>query len=669
MLQPTPPSLQRAYYAATVPEFLATSAEACLGAITQQHGHFFSAQDATATHSWLAQIQLLQAQLPSVQHLCQKIYFEFTIPRVGRRVDVLLLLHHHVVLLEFKVGENAFPAHAQEQVWDYALDLRHFHATSQHCTLTPVLVCTQAPVQGICIPAANDGVRPPIPIAGSQIAEVVQAIAASPTSCLQAIDSAQWESGSYQPSPSILEAALALYQGHQVQEISRSDASGQSLQVATSTLRHIIHLAHQQQHKVICFVTGVPGAGKTLVGLNLANTSSAAASLGEHGVYLSGNGPLVDILREALANDLVRRESVRKTDARQRVNPFIQNVHHFRDECLRDHRPPHEHVVIFDEAQRAWDQAQTSKFMQAKKGQTGFNQSEPAFLIACLDRHPDWAVIVCLVGGGQEINTGEAGILAWLEAVADHHPDWQVYIAPELHHTDYGGAALASVLQRLPQPAQQQAPLHLTMSMRSFRASHVSAWVHSLLALDSTVASQHLQSFHTRFPIRLTRDVLKAKQWLRQQARGSERYGLLASSQALRLKPLGLHVKAPLDPVHWFLKGKDDVRASYALEDAATEFHVQGLELDWTCVVWDADLRLGSDGWQHHSFKGSRWTRIQSDADQRYLLNAYRVLLTRARQGMVMVVPNGDAQDPTRAPHFYDPLYQYLQQIGITELT
>lgn len=668
MTQPITPSVQRAYLAAKLPDFLAQPVSACLGTLTEQNSRFFSSQEANATYAWEAQIRVLQSQLAAVQHLCQKIYFEFTIPRVGRRVDVLLVLARHLVLLEFKVGETHFTQHARDQVWDYALDLHHFHETSRSHCITPVVVATHAPAQCLEIPVTTDGVRAPMQINAEQIADLVSALEAATDAFCQPIDVDIWEQGSYQPSPSILEAALALYQGHQVADISRKDASGKALEQTTQTLRDIIAQARQKQRKAICFVTGVPGAGKTLVGLNLVNTNSTDLAT-EDCIYLSGNGPLVSILQAAFAKDLKQRKGIPLKDSKSRVERFIQNVHQFRDECLRDSKPPPEHVAIFDEAQRAWNQEQTSKFMQKKRGAQGFAQSEPAFLIACLDRHSDWAVVVCLVGGGQEINTGEAGIVEWLRAIAQHHRDWDVFLTPQLHAPEYGAQALDATLQALPSEIHFHKHLHLHASMRSFRASHVSDWVHALLARDVDLAQQHLRSFKQRFPVLLTRDLSLAKNWLKTRARGSERYGLLASSQALRLKPLGIHVKAPIDPVHWFLQGKDDVRSSFALEDVATEFHVQGLELDWACVLWDADLRMTAQGWSQHSFKGARWTRINQPEDQRYLLNAYRVLLTRARQGMVIVVPEGCDQDMTRPCSFYDPTYDYLKSLGLALLT
>jgi DUF2075 family protein len=483
----------------------------------------------------------------------------------------------------------------------------------------------------------------------------------------EAIDNRVWEDGRYCPTPTIIEAAMALYNNHSVKDISRSDASAINLSQTSEAVSEIIKLSKERSEKAICFVTGVPGAGKTLVGLNVA-TRHIDKDSELYSVFLSGNGPLVAILQEALARDKVirakaKQEKITKKDARRSVKSFIQIVHHFRDEYLEDSSSPREHVALFDEAQRAWTLGQTSTFMRQKKGKPNFNQSEPEFLISCLDRHPDWAVVVCLVGGGQEINTGEAGTSEWIEALERSFPEWRIYISNKLSDSEYNASEILEKIENRPYVEYSEC-LHLAVSMRSFRAENVSLLVKQLLDLNIQGAQTTLQQVSSNYPIVITRDLSKAKQWLKEKARGSERYGIVVSSQAQRLKPYAIDVKSPIDPIHWFLDDKDDVRSSYYLEDVATEFHVQGLELDWACVVWDGDFRHNSDGWIHKAFKGNKWQNINIPERQKYLKNAYRVLLTRARQGMVIVVPTGDIQDWTREPIFYDPTFEYLKKIG-----
>lgn len=664
---PTPP--RRWMYGAEFRQFLDAGPDHILGELVRHAGADI---ELNQTNAWQEQIRILKTlELPLHLANTAKLYFEYTIPRLGRRVDVVLIAGHVLFVIEFKVGERHFTASALDQVWDYALDLKHFHEASHGLSIAPLLVATEATPQPIEVQGTlhDDGLARPVRASGSDLTAAVQ-------QCLSFfeasdIDAQVWERGRYLPTPSIIEAARALYAGHSVDSISRSDAGAENLAVTSRAVDQIIEQARTQGRKAICFVTGVPGAGKTLVGLDVA-TRHMDKDAATYSVFLSGNGPLVAVLREALARDSIERaaaagETLLKGKARQEVSAFIQNVHHFRDDCLKDSTAPPEHVVLFDEAQRAWTLEKTASFMMQKKGLPNFDKSEPAFLISCLDRHEDWAVVICLVGGGQEINTGEAGIREWLGAVLTHFTDWDVHLPPQLNESEYGSRDVLDKVLARPETHPNPA-LHLATSMRSFRAESLSRFVREALDLEIEAASSTFSELQSRYPIRITRDLPLAKQWLRDQARGSERFGIVVSSQAQRLKPHAIDVRVKTDPVRWFLDGKQDVRSSYYLEDVATEFQVQGLELDWACVVWDGDLRYSGKSWSHHEFKGTRWNRINKQERQAHLKNAYRVLLTRARQGMVIVVPEGSVSDPTRTADYYDGTYDYLQQLGIPQL-
>ena len=660
--------MNRAYYSDSIAGFLGKEEYAILGALATNHEFDLEGPQRDA---WLEQIRTLKRVLSPYQD-CGRVYFEFSIPRLGSRIDVVALIRHVVFVLEFKVGEREFARHAIDQVWDYALDLKNFHESSHEVPIAPILIATQANAVPTCIAHTrrDDKLLLPMCCNPANLVELMQ----------QTLDFVEgkdldfdlWERGRYCPTPTIIEAATALYNGHDVSEISRNDASAINLSRTSEAISEIIHAAKANSHKAICFVTGVPGAGKTLVGLNIA-TKHIDHDNDLYSVFLSGNGPLVAILREALTRDKVRRErergqNIKKGKVMSEVKMFIQNVHHFRDDCLEDLTlPPIEHVTLFDEAQRAWNGEQTANFMRRKKGRSNFDHSEPEFLISCLDRHADWAVIVCLVGGGQEINTGEAGISEWLDALVRRFPQWRIFISSRLTDSEYAaGNALQTLQSR--QHVHLKDELHLAVSMRSFRAEHVSLLVKELLDHHPDQARETLGRISLKYPIVISRDLWKAKAWLKSQARGSERYGIVVSSQAERLKPHAIDVKSPTDPIHWFLDGKGDVRSSYYLEDVATEFDVQGLELDWACVTWDADFRYTTAGWEHWSFRGDRWNRIRRPERQMYLKNAYRVLLTRARQGMVIVVPEGDPADPTRKAEYYDPTFAYLRQVGFEVL-
>lgn len=649
------------YYSDSINDFLQKSLQTVIGEISVNGrlGHI-----STELFAWEFQIKLLQEILVDYNgHL----FFEFSIPRMGKRVDCLLIIRNIVFVIEFKVGEKQFLNHNIEQVWDYALDLKNFHQPSHQLILVPVLVATKANFSDseIISTTLQDNLVNPLKTNALDLKKTIDLVL-SFFSSNEIVDSDNYVKGSYSPTPTIIEAAVSLYNNHNVENITRSDADAKNLKITTRYISDTIELAKTNKKKIICFVTGVPGAGKTLVGLKVA-AEHLDKKKGNSSVFLSGNKPLVDILQEALTRDRVLQERLKgnrltKKQARESVKTFIQIIHHYRDEYLRDPAAPYDHVAIFDEAQRAWTKEQTVKFMQQKKGITNFQFSEPEFLISCLDRHQDWAVIICLVGGGQEINTGEAGISEWLNAIKNKFPYWETHISPNLFDSEYSAQAAIEILAETNSIIYND-ELHLSVSMRSFRAEHLSKLIKQILDIDKN-ARQTLTELKDKYPVILTRDLNKAKEWLKEKSRGSERYGLVVSSQAYRLKPLAIDVKTPINHVKWFLDGKDDVRSSYFLEDVATEFQVQGLELDWACVIWDGDLRFVNSEWKYYSFIGSKWQNIHKEIRKKYLLNAYRVLLTRARQGMIILIPEGNSEDHTRLPEFYDSTFDYLRNIG-----
>ena len=660
----------RWYYSNSIEEFIRESPNSILGYLAENCEF---AIEQTQRDAWLQQIEILKTTLVDFSG---HIYFEFSIPRMGKRVDVVLLLRHAIFVIEFKVGESDYTSSGLEQVVDYTLDLKNFHRSSHDYFVVPVLIATKAKLRHFSVRKTvhNDNTFEPIATNGENLDQILNEVLVfcdNENAKNPAIQRSTWETGGYCPTPTIIEAAKALYNGHAVAEISRSDAAGQELQQTTDAIVSIINDAKANSYKAACFVTGVPGAGKTLIGLNVA-TKFTDNNTDVRSVFLSGNGPLVKILQEALARDQVSRlkakgSPIKKNVALSRVKSFIQNVHHYRDAYLHDRNPPADRVALFDEAQRAWNTEQTSKFMEQKKGRAGFNLSEPEFLLSCMDRHQDWGVVVCLVGGGQEINTGEAGIVEWISALNRSFPDWRVFVSDRLTEYEFGDGKVPNLLDKRAHVHFDQ-QLHLSVSMRSFRSENVSKLVKQILDLDVEGAQLTVEDVRDKYPIVITRCLEKAKEWLKEKARGSERYGIVVSSQANRLKPLAIDVRLKPDPVHWFLAKRDDVRSSYYLEDVATEFEIQGLELDWVCVTWDADFRFDDNGWLFRSFRGNKWMQVSKSDRQKFMKNAYRVLLTRARQGMVIVVPEGSPTDPTRSPSFYDPTFSYLKKLGLVEL-
>ena len=682
--------MTRCFYDAPISVFLSRNDEEILGVLSKDNTFDLALEQRDA---WLQEIAIMKRVLRAL-NLPGHIIFEYTIPRLGKRIDVTLLMQGIVFCLEFKVGETSFTVNDKEQVWDYALDLKNFHEESANLTIVPILVATEADDthNELIFSYYNDKVYEPI-FANSGtllllLKEVLERENISTT-----IDPKDWIFSRYSPTPTIIQAASALYMNHSVEDITKHEADKAGIDSCTQFILNVIRESKEKRQKSICFVTGVPGAGKTLVGLNVAIQQEQ----GDLAVYLSGNGPLVKVLTEALARDKVAKEKAKgirctKTEAERQVSRFIQIIHRYRDNMLaklklpiegkeieidprkvstsaRNNAAEVENVAIFDEAQRMWDMRHLSAWLSRKKGVANFPMSEGEFLIWSLDQHKDWATIVCLVGGGQEINSGEGGIGLWIQALNETFPDWEVYISNNLTDKEYAEGNVAALLADNSH-VHTCPDLHLAVSQRSFRAETLSLFVHQLLDLEVAAARQTYAQISERYPIVLTRDLAKAKEWLRKNARGSERYGMLVSSKAFRLKPLAIDIRSQADIVPWFLNPISDIRSSLFLEDVATEFDIQGLELDWTCLVWDGDFRFNPSlrKWQHFNFRSDRWQNINQEEGRAYQLNAYRVLLTRARQGMVICVPEGNPEDDTRKPEFYDGTYQYLKSLGIKEL-
>lgn len=690
---------KRYLYSDTIDSFLQKNTDTIVGEITLSATQDINKE---TSNSWQQEVEVLKDVLsPYAQK--GSVYFEYNIPRMGRRADVIVLIDGIVFVLEFKTSEQKFTREALIQVWDYAIDLKNFQEGSRDRILIPIVVAPKEKNKNchIELKPFEDYVYQPLVSNNERLSECFDKTLSNiiPKHTFTKEDDDVWAKSGYDPTPTIIEAAVALYEHHTVEEITKHDGE---IEVTAKCLDKIINECQSNKRKAICFITGVPGAGKTLIGLQTAIKQFEKEN---KAVYLSGNYPLVEVLQEALARDYVKRsrddykkgktnnKPCTKTDAKSKVKAFIQMIHHYRDLYLegtevkngqivpiegyfQSHTDkayvPAEHIAIFDEAQRAWTKEELARFMKEKKKIENFPFSEPEYLISCMDRQPDWGLVFCLIGGGQEINKGEAGIAEWLKAMNEHFTDWDIYMSDKLVDKEYAeGNALDIINDQ--ERLHIEPSLHLSMSMRSFRAEKVSLFVHQLLDLKKEEATQTLKDLNN-YPIVLTRSLDVAKKWLKSHARGSERYGILASSKAERLKAISINVRYQPDFVHWFLEDENDIRSSNALEDTLTEFKVQGLEIDWACVAWDADLRLNDKHtqWKHCQLRsGTKWQNINKGINQQYQLNAYRVLLTRAWQGMVIVVPNGDhgvPPDETRKPEWYDGIYNYLKEIGIKEI-
>ena len=707
----------RCLYENGIDVFLKEDSEKILGILCNNyHGVALT----TTREAWIGEIEVLKNSLMDFSESNGKIIFEYDIPRLGKRIDVVLLIKGVIFCLEFKVGQSEILEADVDQVLDYALDLKNFHKFSENALIVPVLIATKfnKPSSVIQKSAYDNRVLNPLFVGENDISKIVNdVLKLHPNE--KPIDE-RWIISPYAPTPTIIEAARTLYETHTVENITKHEADDVDTDKTISYILNVIKRSKENKEKSICFVTGVPGAGKTLVGLDVAVKQTYQGKKekvkGEIAVYLSGNGPLVAVLNEALARDnyaKCKANGVTKklSESKREVEEFIQIIHKYRDTMLKKIKNPVEngvleidpekavelknagygeieHVAIFDEAQRSWTHERLASYL--KRGGTygnklkvpNFPLSEAGFLIWSLDQRQDWAVIVCLVGGGQEINTGEAGISEWIKSLNEMFTHWKVYISPKLTEIEYAEGKVNELLQDNKNVTYSE-NLHLGVSLRSYRAEKLSSFVHSLLAIDGKAASIY-EEIKEKYPIVLTRDMEKAKRWLHEKVRGNERTGVLITKESARYKPLGIHVldSKEENAVHWFLDDKVDTRSSNYLEDAATEIQVQGLELDYTCLLWDADMRYENGKWRFYKFNGqTKWNEqiatFESKQElMKYMLNAYRVLLTRARSGMVICVPEGNGnktatgfwEDSTRLPEYYEGTYQYLKSLGIPEL-
>lgn len=649
---------RREYYIDSINNFIVADEENVLGQLLI-HDEFETSD--LQKLAWKAEIQILKRQLEEFRG---DVIFEYTIPRMGHRVDTVCIIEGIIFLFEFKVGDNEYKKTTIDQVMDYALDLKYFHEESKRRYIVPICVSTKASVQKNEYNCCSDGIYNAILCNENNIGDNIHNI------LLQVRDKTlagrTWIDSRYAPTPTIIEAAQSLYRNHGVENISRNDAGAKNLTITTKAISNIIEDCKKNNRKAICFVTGVPGAGKTLAGLNIANERHHFDE-DEHAVFLSGNEPLVDVLQNALAIDRTKREKITKSNALRETKAFIQIIHKFRDEALSTSYAPIEKVAIFDEAQRAWNKKSLTAFMKQKKGIPEFNQSEPEFLISIMDRHEDWAVIICLVGEGQEIYKGESGIQNWFSTLSEKYLYWEIYLSDKITDSEYvGNSDVSTMLHN--REYHCISDLHLGVSLRSFRSEKLALFVKCLLDEEIELAKETYEELKKSYPVLITRKFDVAKNWVKKKARGTERYGLLASSEGKRLRAEGIWVPSKINHVGWFLNEKDNVASSYYLEVAASEFKVQGLEIDYAVLAWDADLRYTSNGFDYFNFRGTKWNHVNQEQRQHYLKNAYRVLMTRARQGLIIYIPEGDEKDPSRLTEYYEGTYQYLKHVGIKEI-
>jgi Uncharacterized conserved protein (DUF2075) len=624
--------------------------------------------EAQQLRAWEATIALLTrafTQLPEAAEW--RVLLEYPMLRLGHRPDVIVLTRYAILVLEIKAGAKAHSAADRRQVEDYALDLHYFHAGSRDHPILPILVAEDAPISpGHLQLIISHNVAAPLDANTHTLPDLLRDLARQAAHVAPPLDAEAWLCAPYRPVPTIVEAACMLYAKHGVAEIRASRSDAINLRTTTDTILAEIAQARNDSSRLILFVTGIPGSGKTLCGLNVIFGAEGVA----RGSYLTGNPTLVHVLREALTRDAVAC-GARRGDAGRKFLSAIQALPKFRDQYVTyAEEVPAERIVVIDEAQRCWSAEWA--IAKTRDKPVPLTRSEPAHLLEIMSRHEGFAAIVCLVGGGQEIHTGEGGLAEWggalRRAVLEGQP-WRVRMAPDLLGTADSRQSLGAVAGLRPVDA-----LHLSIPVRQVRNIAAITWVEQVLVGDVEAAARTAHEANG-LPFLLTREAATMRQWLRLNARGLRRAGLLASSGGARLRAEGFGAELPhLDPkavALWFLdRYPDDVRASDALEVLATEFSCQGLELDYVGLCWDADLvpESGGIGWRARSFRGTKWHNVHQPEAVANQINTYRVLLTRARYETVIFVPRGDEDDRTRPPAIYDAVANFLLACGVQKL-
>jgi hypothetical protein len=647
----------RAWFACTGQELRAARLEDLAAKLAVTQSRRFRGVEAEQIDSWAASLRSLREAVMHMGGEHWHILLEYDLLRLERRIDAVVLTDRTILVLEFKHGATSFHAEDLRQAEDYALDLRDFHAGSRAHPIVPVLVATHAPPPRNDWPLPLPGVTPVLRANAETLPELLAQAQRHFMPTTPPLDGAAWANAAYRPVPGIIDAARLMFARHGVEDIAAARADTANLTRTTAAIRQAVAEARETGRRYVVFVTGIPGAGKTLCGLNVVFGEDKISA-----AFLTGNAPLVAVLREALARD-ARAAQGRRQPARQ-GRGFLQNVHRFLEAHAGNAAPPPEHLVVFDEAQRAWDATQATRDTQRR--QSVLSASEPAHMLEIMARLPGWAVIVALVGNGQEINTGEAGLAEWGRVIAASEGTWRAVAAPRV----LDAAEPAQQLARSPAPSwlKLEPALDLTVPIRSVKDAAGAAWVDAVLSDRPAVAAEIAAS--AALPFYMTRDLAAARAALRRMARGLRRAGLVCSSGARRLRADGLgHVlHGPDEAVRWFLDRWPDVRASDALEVCATEYACQGLELDLVGLAWGGDFIRGGAGWQARAFAGTRWNLVKKEEEKLFIRNTYRVLMTRARYETVLWVPPGDAADPTRPAAEFDAIAAHLLACGARPL-
>lgn len=666
----------RTYYDSSIEDFVACKhPEDIVEFLTESDEHSDSYQLHLQKNAWANQVRILKKYLKDKKGY---IIIEYVLSRLNMRIDVVLLMDNVIYSLEFKNNEVSFLDGDIDQASAYGYALKNFYEFNRDKYVVPILIATKAP-DSECSKSADLGIDKLFSLIKTnenkmdQYIDQIRSKYGSEVICNEE-EFNKFINSPFKPNPTIIQSARSIYMNNQVDEFFKFDAGEENLKITELTVEEIVKEAQTEKKKIICFVSGVPGAGKTLVGLDLAGKSRN----GENNdlpasVFFSGNGPLINVLTEALGRDALRQHPEKYSSKYKAVNDvkvFIQDLHALKQEIISSkHQVVEENVLIFDEAQRVWDKEQLKTWLVKKGADESFYGLSEADLLLNTFKEKEWGVIVALVGLGQDIHNGENGLSVWFDSLLNTHNDWNIRLSKEIFNQtaddlyDY----VESIMNC--QRVVDCPGLYLKTCIRTPRARNLSEFSEALLNNEPEKAKNALEKF-ANYPICITRDLKNAEQFILNNKQRKERYGKLCSSNS-KILGKNSHSFDNIDNWHfanWMLdeSGRD---SSNSLVFAASEFNIQGLEIDWSLLGWDMDMYYANGEWHEQKMLTPKRFIESTEIQKKHILNSYRVLLTRARKGMIIYIPKaGEYEDKYGVSQFFDTTYEYLKSCGIIDI-
>jgi len=625
--------------------------------------------------AWANQIKILQKYLKDKKGY---IIFEYVLSRVNMRIDVVLLMDDIVYSLEFKNNEISFLPEDIDQADGYGYALKNFYEINRNKYVVPILIATKAPDEECDVKSdlGPDKLFSLFKANTNKMEQYIDMIRSKYGSQIiyTEKDFKNWINSPFKPNPTIIQSARSIYMNNKVDDFFKFDAGEENLKITEFTIEKIIKEAESKKEKVICFVSGVPGAGKTLVGLDLAGkTRNNEDPNLPNSIFFSGNGPLINVLTEALGRDAYKNfpnKFPNKNRAVNDVKSFIQDLHAFKRELIsKKQKSIDENILIFDEAQRVWDSVKLSEWLVTKKASDSYYGLSEADLLFNIFKDKEWGVIIALVGLGQDIHTGENGLGVWFKSLLEKNTDWEIKLSKEIFNQAADNISSYKEVLLKNKRVSDCDGLYLRTCIRTPRAKNLSDFSEALLNNQPEKAKMALPRFDD-YPICITRSLQTAELYLLANRKRKERCGKLCSSNSKILGRIS-HSFDNIDTWHfanWMLdeNGRD---SSNSLTFSASEFNIQGLELDWGLLGWDMDMYYFKGKWNQQKMLTPKRFCESSDIVKKHILNTYRVLLTRARKGLIIYIPKtNDFEDPFNVSSYFDSTYEYLKSCGIKDI-